>query len=598
MNFRRKLLLTILPIGILAVTALGIAFSVVASRSILTSAQESTEQLVQKTVFELANWMEDRERDAILFSENGVFRAACIGQRIDEAKIRLERYHQICPFLENIFVADATGKILFDSIGGKSVGIEVGKLPGFAPNIENAKQGKTWIGEALESPATKRPVVLITAPIFGENKQVIGMMGLPIELTAFSTQSLLNTKIGKTGYFYILDASGITLAHPTKENILKVNLSQFDFGRKILEMKNGKYEYDWKGQAKTAIFRTYEKKGWIVAASISRAEFLASVRKVQLVAIFGGLISVLLLFIATWLGTSKVFNVVSQTANSLEESAIQVTSAAAQVSQSSQHMASSANQQASSLEEASASIQEITSMSKLTADKANNANALMVHEAAPNFQIIQECLTAMRTAMQQTTEASEQTAKVISVIDGIAFQTNLLALNAAVEAARAGDAGKGFAVVAEEVRSLAQRSAQAAKNTQELINTSTARIHDTTKTYDQIVEALNKNGAIAQQISGTIAEITSGAQQQAEGIAQISQVVSQLEKMTQASSANSEETAAASEQLSAQARELQDMVWTLKEVVTGQRQHTTELHAQDTSDNLVDFDRRRPKEKR
>jgi len=255
--------------------------------------------------------------------------------------------------------------------------------------------------------------------------------------------------------------------------------------------------------------------------------------------------------------------------NGLARGSEQVAAASSQVAQASQQMAEGASEQASSLEEISSSLEEMSSMTRQNAEHSGVVDTLMKHEAQPIFDRIEKRMADMEKNLQETVAASEQTAKIVKTIDEIAFQTNLLALNAAVEAARAGDAGKGFAVVAEEVRALAHRSAEAAKNTQELIGNSVERIQDTKRLYGEIAEAVAKNGEIAKKVTGLVAEIASASKEQAQGVEQINTAVAQMDKVTQAAAANSEESASASEEMSAQARELNDMVITLDQIVRG-----------------------------
>lgn len=260
-------------------------------------------------------------------------------------------------------------------------------------------------------------------------------------------------------------------------------------------------------------------------------------------------------------------------ATRLQESAAQVDSASSQVAQSSQNMADGASVQASSLEETSASLEEMSAMTQHNAVNTDEANALMTRDAAKNFGNIQQGMEAMNANLEATVSAADETAKIVKTIDEIAFQTNLLALNAAVEAARAGEAGKGFAVVAEEVRSLAQRSAEAAKITQDLILNSTSKVNETKTVFDKVAQALQLNGDLAQKVTAMIGEINTASAQQAQGIDQINAAMAQLENVTQSNAASSEEAAAASEELSAQAAELDALVMTLVNLIGGGNDH-------------------------
>ncbi len=259
----------------------------------------------------------------------------------------------------------------------------------------------------------------------------------------------------------------------------------------------------------------------------------------------------------------------------LIDGADQVAAASSQVSSASQSLAEGSSEQAASLEETSSSMEEMSSMTKQNADNAQLANDMMTKEAGANFQLIVERMENMKKAMQASITASEETAKVIKTIDEIAFQTNLLALNAAVEAARAGEAGAGFAVVSDEVRNLAMRATEAAKNTQGLISNSTARIKEATVAYGQISEAMDKNGQITGKVSALIAEIATASTEQAKGISQVGVAINEMNGVTQRTAANAEESASASEELNAQAEKMKTHVADLRVVVEG----TSAAHA-------------------
>jgi methyl-accepting chemotaxis protein len=246
----------------------------------------------------------------------------------------------------------------------------------------------------------------------------------------------------------------------------------------------------------------------------------------------------------------------------------QVNSAAGQVSGSSQAMAEGASEQASSLEEVSASLEEMAAMTRQNADNAATANG-MAAEARTAVERGQEAMQRLGSAMQQIKGSADQTAKIIKTIDEIAFQTNLLALNAAVEAARAGDAGKGFAVVAEEVRNLAQRSAEAAKNTATLIEGAQKNADGGVNVSNEVAQILSQIVTTVGKVTQLISEVSSASKEQAQGIDQVTQAVTQMDQVTQSNAANAEESASASEELAAQAKELNEMIAALVKIVGG-----------------------------
>jgi methyl-accepting chemotaxis protein/methyl-accepting chemotaxis protein-1 (serine sensor receptor) len=243
----------------------------------------------------------------------------------------------------------------------------------------------------------------------------------------------------------------------------------------------------------------------------------------------------------------------------LSEGAGQITSAASQVASSSQALAQGSSEQAASLEETSASTQEITSMTRKNAENSKSAADVM---ATVDREVKEgnQTLDQMVVSMQQINASSDKIAKIIKVIDEIAFQTNILALNAAVEAARAGEAGMGFAVVADEVRNLAQRSAQAAKDTSALIEDSIATSRDGSTKLEQVAAVIRAITESSTQVKTLVDEVNMGSQEQARGIDQIAKAVAQMDQVTQTTAASAEESASASEELSAQAQALNQVV--------------------------------------
>jgi methyl-accepting chemotaxis protein len=252
----------------------------------------------------------------------------------------------------------------------------------------------------------------------------------------------------------------------------------------------------------------------------------------------------------------------------LSEIADQVTGAATQVSSSSQSLAQGSSEQAASLQETSASSEEINSMARRNTDDSRAA-ADLVAASQQKFIETNRSLEQTVAAMDQINAQSGKISKIIKTIDEIAFQTNILALNAAVEAARAGEAGMGFAVVADEVRNLAQRCAQAARDTAELIEESVAKSSDGKAKVDQVATAIRGVTEEAAKVKMLVDAVSLGSREQARGVEQVSKAITQIEQVTQTTAANAEEGAAAAEELNAQSAALKDVVSNLAAMVGG-----------------------------
>jgi methyl-accepting chemotaxis protein len=282
---------------------------------------------------------------------------------------------------------------------------------------------------------------------------------------------------------------------------------------------------------------------------------------VSTVAILAGIL--LAFFIAR-----GIIAVLKRISNQMDEGAEQVASASGQVSSASQSLAEGASEQAASIEETSSSLEEMSSMTSQNADNARQTDSLM-KEVNQVVGQANDSMTELTESMTEISRASGETAKIIKTIDEIAFQTNLLALNAAVEAARAGEAGAGFAVVAEEVRNLAMRAADAAKNTSDLIEGTVNKINDGSDLVTSTNEAFTQVAESAAKVGELIAEIAAASNEQAQGIGQVNTAVTDMDKVTQQNAANAEESASASEELSAQAGQMKSIVEDLMALVGG-----------------------------
>jgi len=252
----------------------------------------------------------------------------------------------------------------------------------------------------------------------------------------------------------------------------------------------------------------------------------------------------------------------------MNEGASQVAAASGQVSSASQSLAQGASEQAASIEETSSSLEEMSSMTKQNASNASQADTLMREVN----QVVDKADTSMgqlTVSMEDISKASDETSKIIKTIDEIAFQTNLLALNAAVEAARAGEAGAGFAVVAEEVRNLALRSSEAAKNTASLIEGTVKKVNNGSALVNQTNTAFVEVAQSTKKVGELVGEISAASKEQATGIEQINMAVTEMDKVTQQNAATAEESASASEEMNAQAETMEQYVRDLMVLVGG-----------------------------
>ncbi len=266
------------------------------------------------------------------------------------------------------------------------------------------------------------------------------------------------------------------------------------------------------------------------------------------------------------LSISHISTTLTEVSVALSQGATQVSSAAGQVSQSSQTLAAGTSQQAASLQQISSSLEELTSTTRHNSENAEGGRVEADGTRSAAERGVTE-VARMTDAMHAIERASADIGKIIKTIDDISFQTDMLALNAAVEAARAGDAGAGFAVVAEEVRSLAQRAAAAAKDTAEKISTASATSEEGHTLSLHVADGLQEILVHARKVDQLVQEVATASKEQSAGLAQINDSVSQLDQVTQGNAASAEQTASAAEELSAQSEELRRAALQLSRLV-------------------------------
>ena len=468
---------------------------------------------------------------------------------------------------EAFFVTGLDGKIITDGMNGKFKGMDLSERDYF----KEAKTGKVNIGSVTKSKASGETVMTFGAPVYSSSKQVIGVVGSIIRIS-FLTDKVAATKIGKTGYAVVVDKTGLVIAHPNKDFILKFNMMEQEsmkkFGSRMTAGETGSEVYAIKGVKKVAGFAPVSLAGWSICANQDYSELMAPADRLSTIIIIVAIIFLGVVAMAVFFFARGIALPIGRISEDLDDASEQVAAASSQVASASQSLAEGASELASALEETSSSLEEMSSMTRQNADNAAQAKSL-TGEAAQNVAQVGELMDKMTTAIQDVTRSSEETGKIIKTIDEIAFQTNLLALNAAVEAARAGEAGAGFAVVADEVRNLAMRSAEAAKNTSGLIENTINTVKRSRDLTRQTQDAFKENMEIAGKVGQLIDEVAAASHEQAQGIGQIGKAVAEMDKVVQRTAANAEESASASEEMNAQAEQMKNNVYVLVTIIEG-----------------------------
>lgn len=473
---------------------------------------------------------------------------------------------------EGVFVSDAAGALYAGITADGKTDVYKGVKIAERPYFQKAKAtGEVVIGEPVISKVSNQPVVVVAVPLKGPNGAFQGMLGLTARID-FLIDTLNRTKVGKTGYAYMVDQHGLIISHPNKDFILKLDLTKTpgleSLAKALASGTAGVVDYVFKGDKKISGYAPVGINGWMVGATQPASEFLEPVRRQVTGMLTIGIAALLITLGVFYVFSRRLTQPIMESVTGLKEGAEQVAAAASQVSGAGQQLAEGSSEQAASLEETSSALEEMASMTRQNADNASQADAI-VKAALRDIQEAQRSMEALTQSMRQIASASEETQKIIKTIDEIAFQTNLLALNAAVEAARAGEAGAGFAVVADEVRNLAMRAAEAARNTAQLIEDTVTKVRQGDRALGEANDAFVKVAQGSSRIGELVGEIAAASGEQAEGIDQVNRAVAEMDKVVQRNAANAEESASAAEELHAQAEQMHQYVMRLAALVGG-----------------------------
>jgi methyl-accepting chemotaxis protein len=418
----------------------------------------------------------------------------------------------------------------------------------------------------------------VVVPIISEGK-FLGVVGVDLSVTTLSNiLKELTADLGENGYVALVSNQGLYAAHPKAERCAKKIvetdkwvtpfLSDIAAGKPFMTTSFSATLNDNVFRAARPVQIGDSGTPWSMIMSLREGYVLAQARSERnWMAGMGALALIAVLLVVWWLARSIALPI-GRIAAALNVGADEVHSAASSISSTSVQLADEANSQAASVEETSSACEELASTTRRNTESADVV-ARLSKEARESAETGATQMSSMTAAMVEIQASSDQVAKIVKTIDEIAFQTNILALNAAVEAARAGEAGAGFAVVAEEVRSLAQRSAQAARETADQIEQSITRIRNGTAISTQAAESFSVIVSQIRRINELGGEIAASSAEQARGIEHIRDAMSLTDTSIQNTAAQSQEAASASNELTAQATALRDSVDELFVLVQG-----------------------------
>ena len=563
LNLRNKFLIPTLGLLILGYIVTILIIAQAASKALKTQIDSELTQVVNLSSGEVENWLVTLKRDASLWAKAAeVTELVHSGTGLNEVNELFTSTSETFDYLTELTLVDPNGKVLASSDYQNTAQRDYSKEAKVRSNSQ------VEISTVMLNEDSNSPYFMIATQVNTRGKKAVLLAN--IDLSVFNSRVINPVTIGENGYAYMVDGSGLVIAHPNPDLITKTNLAtEYDFGKELLKGNFGIFGYEWQGADKKVAYKKIPETSWVVAAGADLDDLLASVNSMIRLIIMVGVVTMIIIGGIIFMIAESVIKPVRGIIKNLEQGFSEINAASHEVSAASQDLANGASRQASSMEETSSNLEEISSMVKQNAEHTQVADHLMNDELEPNFRKMQESITSTKEMLINAVDASSKTANIIRTIDEIAFQTNLLALNAAVEAARAGEAGEGFAVVASEVRALAQRAAAAAQQTAVLIENSNAQIQQSTEYSEQLTIMMEQNMRLSQKVGTLVTDISAASGEQTEGIELINRSISEIDQVTQSIASNAEESAATVEELNAQTESMNTAIEQLHKIIEG-----------------------------
>ena len=614
LTLTQKLLGTLALPLLAAFAALGIIVYQQLNNEVPALVENASERQLEARADEIGRWIEG-------------YRAWLAGMAREERLAEPVPLEAHLPWLKSRFPGDATiESFFFADASGNAVthtgaNADISARGYFQELVTDGTHDRLLVDPVL-SRVSGLPTAVIVETIFDERGNRVGLLGITLSMSAVSEiTSAIN--VGEGSYGYMVDSSGMIVAHPDPELRMNLNVTEADsvgfeganaLGRELLSGQAGMGEVrSPEGERVTILWNPITGTDWVLAASAPNHVFTHVTNTLLQSLLLAGIVILVVLLMIVGATARRALKPIGQTARALADiaqgkgdltrrlsvdsqdevgelakqfnafvermqrtlqevrgNARTVLAGASDMADGTQELSSRTEQAAANLQETSASMEEIHSTVSHTAQASEQANGLATN-AAGVAERGNEAMTEMQAKMASIDASANKISDIIGLIDSIAFQTNILALNASVEAARAGEHGRGFAVVAQEVRNLASRSADAAKDIRGLIDTSVKHTQEGSQIVKGAAERMQELRQSVIQVSDVISEITAGAREQTSGIEQVNTAVAEMDTMTQQNASMVHQNAGLAATMRDNARRLDEL---MSEFILGEARHT------------------------